>query len=137
MFSIGELSRRTGIKVPTIRYYEQIGLIARPGRTAGNQRRYGGADLDRLAFIRHARDLGLPIEAIRQLLDLSDEPERDCAEADRIVRIHLEGVRDRIARLRKLEGELERIAAQCAGGAVRDCHVIAALADHDLCAGEH
>jgi DNA-binding transcriptional MerR regulator len=137
MFSIGELSRRTRIKVPTIRYYEQIGLVEAPGRTEGNQRRYARPDLERLAFIRHARDLGLPIDAIRQLLDLSDDPGNDCAEADRIVRIHLDGVRDRIARLRRLEDELERIAMQCAGGAVRDCHVIAALSDHELCVGEH
>jgi DNA-binding transcriptional MerR regulator len=137
MFSIGGLSRRSGVKVPTIRYYEQIGLIAAPGRTAGNQRRYRDPDLERLTFIRHARDLGLPIDAIRQLLDLSDDPGRDCAEADRIVGIHLDQVRDRIARLRRLERELERIAMQCAGGAVRDCYVIAALADHDLCAGGH
>jgi DNA-binding transcriptional MerR regulator len=61
MYSIGELSRRTGVKVPTIRWYEQAGLLDEPGRTAGNQRRYARADLERLAFIRHARDLGLGI----------------------------------------------------------------------------
>ena len=137
MYSIGDLSRMAGVKVPTIRYYEQMGLIASTGRTGGNQRRYDRAGCERLAFIRHARALGLPVPAIRQLLDLSDDPGHDCAEADRVVCIHLADVRGRIAKLRRLESELERIATQCAGGAVRDCYVIAALADHDLCASEH
>jgi len=137
MFSIGDVSRRAGIKVPTIRYYEQMGLVAEPGRTEGNQRRYGKAELDRLTFVKHARDLGLSIEAIRELLDLSDHPARPCAQADRIAAEQLAGVRARIERLRKLEAELERIATRCTGGTVDDCYVIHALANHDLCANEH
>src|SRR5690606_8356649 len=66
--SIGDLARRTGVKVPTIRYYEQIGLLPSPPRTAGGQRRYGEDELKRLDFIRHARDLAFDIEDIRQLL---------------------------------------------------------------------
>ncbi len=84
MLSIGELAKRTGVKVATIRYYEQMGLIAAPDRSEGNQRRYEKTDLDRLSFIRHARDLGLTIEAIRDLLALSAHPEKPCGEADRI-----------------------------------------------------
>ena len=84
MLSIGQLSKRTGVKVPTIRYYEQTGLIDAPERSEGNQRRYSNAELERLAFIRHARDLGFSIEAIRQLLDLSRDPDRPCADANRI-----------------------------------------------------
>ncbi|MGO4835845.1 MerR family transcriptional regulator, partial [Rhizobiaceae sp. 2RAB30] len=70
MFTIGDLSRKTGVKVPTIRYYEQMGLMAQAERSEGNQRRYGAAERDRLSFIKHARDLGLTIESIRELLDL-------------------------------------------------------------------
>ncbi len=137
MYSIGQLSQRTGVKVPTIRYYEQIGIIDEPGRSAGNQRRYGDADLDRLTFVRHARDLGLPLEAIRELVALGEHPEKSCAEADRIAAEQLAGVRQRIARLQRLEAELQRIASGCANGTVRECYVLQSLANHDLCAGDH
>jgi DNA-binding transcriptional MerR regulator len=136
MLTIGDLSRRTGVKIPTIRWYEQAGLIDEPGRTAGNQRRYGDADLERLAFIRHARDLGLGIEAIRELIELGQHPEKPCAGADRIAATHLRSVRARIARLQRLEQELARIA-DCGGDTVGECHVMKALADHDQCATEH
>lgn len=137
MLSIGELSKRTGVKVPTIRYYEQIGMLAAPDRSCGNQRRYERQDLDQLSFIKHARDLGLSLNAIRDLIDLSAHPEQPCADADRIVEEHLTSVRDRIARLRRLEVELERIATTCKTGKVGDCSVIHALSNHALCGGEH
>jgi DNA-binding transcriptional MerR regulator len=137
MHSIGDLSRRTGVKVPTIRYYEQMGLIDAPERSEGNQRRYGRPELERLAFIRHARDLGISIEAIRELIDLSGHAERPCADADRIAKEQLSSVRDRIARLQRLEKELERIATCCTGETVGDCYVIRALSDHALCTHEH
>src|SRR5688500_9445907 len=103
MFSIGDMSRRSRVKVPTIRYYEQMGLIGAPERSEGNQRRYEQADLERLMFIRHGRDLGLTIDAIRELLDLSGHPDRPCENADRIAAAHLSSVREKIASLRKLE----------------------------------
>ncbi|HEV7319516.1 MAG TPA: helix-turn-helix domain-containing protein [Ensifer sp.] len=137
MYSIGDLSRRTGVKIPTIRYYEQMGLIAAPERSEGNQRRYEKSELDRLAFIRHARDLGLSIESIRDLLALSQHPERPCGEADRIASEHLATVREKIARLKKLEQELERIVACDGNHTVGDCYVIRALADHSMCDSEH
>jgi len=135
--TIGELSRRTGVKIPTIRYYEQSGLIEEPLRSDGNQRRYGRAALDRLGFIKHGRDLGLPIEAIRELISLSGDPERPCADADRIAKAHLAAVRQRIARLQRLEAELERIAFGCEGEHIGECYVIQCLADHSLCESEH
>ncbi|MEX0956785.1 MAG: helix-turn-helix domain-containing protein [Rhizobiaceae bacterium] len=136
MLTIGELSRRTGVKVPTIRWYEQAGLIEEPGRTAGNQRRYGDTDLERLAFIRHARDLGFGLDSIRELIELGGHPERPCADADRIASAHLDDVRQRIARLQRLADELERIA-DCGGHSVGECHVLNALGDHHQCAAEH
>ena len=132
-FTIGHVARETGSKVQTIRYYEQIGLMPRPDRTEGNQRLYTLADIDRLAFIRHARDLGFSIEAIRELLGMADRPDMPCDEADAIVFRHLENVRIRIARMQALESELARMLRQCAGGAIADCRVIEALGDHRPC----
>ena len=137
MFSIGELSRATGVKVPTIRFYEQMGLLDAPERSHGNQRRYEKKGLERLAFIKHARDLGMNIEAIRKLIRLSAHPDQPCDDADRIAKEQLEAVRGRIARLKRLETELERIASGCEADHIGDCYVIRALSDHELCADEH
>lgn len=133
MLSIGKLSTATGVKVPTIRYYEQIGLLQEPIRSAGNQRAYDTASLNRLAFIRHARELGFPLEAIRELLSLSDQPGMSCEAADCIAKRQLVSVQSRIARLQSLQDELQRMVSQCAHGTVSDCKVIEVLGDHNLC----
>lgn len=131
---IGTLAERTGVKVETIRYYEQVGLLPPPERSQGNQRRYGRRHVERLAFIKHARDLGFAVEAIRALLRLSDNPAMACDEAHAIAVAHRDDVRRKIARLRSLEAELERIAATCSGGvAACECAIIEALADHRHC----
>ena len=138
MLSIGELSRRTRVKVPTIRYYETVGLLTAPERTGGNQRRYDQASLERLSFIRHARDLGFSIEAISSLIELQGHPDRSCQAATEIAAAQLSDVRAKIKRLRALEKELLRIADGCDGdGVSEDCYVLASLADHDLCQREH
>jgi DNA-binding transcriptional MerR regulator len=137
VLTIGELSRRTGVKVPTIRWYEQAGLVDEPGRTEGNQRRYGSADVERVAFIRHARELGFDLESIRQLIDLAGHPERPCTNAHAIAAAQLSEVREKLARLRRLEAELERMTAHRAHGTAGECYVLRSLADHDLCEGEH
>lgn len=137
MLSIGDLSRHTGVKVPTIRYYEQMGLLDAADRTDGNQRRYETTDRDRLAFIKHARDLGFTIEAIRELLDLSGHPERACGHADDIAARQLAIVQDKIARLRLLETELQRMVGTAHDGRVKDCYVIRSLANHEFCSGDH
>ena len=138
MFSIGDLSRRTGVKVPTIRYYDQIGLLTPAARTAGNQRRYGPGAPERLQFIRHARDLGFPLDAISALIALQDHPDRSCAEANQIAAAQLADVRGRIARQQRLERELARLVRGCDGeGVAQDCYVLASLADHGLCETEH
>lgn len=137
MLTIGKLGEAAGVKVPTIRYYEQIGLLPEPERSAGNQRLYGQSALDRLAFIRHARELGFPLDAIRDLLSLSDRPDQSCAAADVIARAQLAEVESRLARLTALKGELGRMVVQCAGGRIADCRVIEVLGDHSLCATDH
>lgn len=138
MFSIGELSRRTNVKVPTIRYYEDVGLMAPPDRTEGNQRRYDRTALECLSFIKHARDLGFSVDAIRSLAELQNHPERSCQAATDITVARLSEVRAKIRKLRALEKELVRIANGCDGaGASGDCYIMASLADHDLCHHEH
>ena len=127
--AIGEAARQSGVKVPTIRYYEQIGLLLTPPRTESNRRLYEAADLRRLAFIRHARELGFDVEAIRTLLTLQDNPGQSCEEADRIAREHMAEVDQRIAKLRALRAELQRMVEACACGRVADCKVIETLAD--------
>lgn len=138
MISIGELARRTGVKVPTIRYYEQVGLIGEPGRTAGNQRRYGAEHEAQARFVRHARELGFPLSDISALLALQRHPDRSCAEATEIARHQLEAVRGRLRRLAALEQELERITGSCNGEcAVAECDVLAAVADHGSRRSDH
>jgi len=136
MLSIGELSRQTGVKIPTIRYYEQMDLITAPERSAGNQRRYSPVELSRLSFIKHARDLGLTIEDIRELLTLSAQPDMPCAEANRIAANHLKAIRTRIAQLQRLESELARMST-CSADNIKDCYVIESLSNHELCADHH
>ena len=137
MLTIGDLSRKTGVKIPTIRYYEQMGLLSPAERSEGNQRRYTKEQRERRSFIKHARELGLTIEAIRELIDLSGHPERPCSRADRIAAEQLRDVREKIQKLRRLEKELARIATHCAGEQIKDCYVIRALAHHEMCETEH
>lgn len=136
MYSIGDLSKRTGVKVPTIRYYEQMGLIEAIERTQGNQRRYSQAGLQRLSFIRHSRELGFSINDIRDLLELSDHPEHPCGDAHGIAVRRLQDTRAKIKKLKQLEKELKRLSA-CDAGSVQNCAVIEALADHNLCESTH
>ncbi|MBN9506652.1 MAG: helix-turn-helix domain-containing protein [Sphingopyxis granuli] len=130
--AIGDLARQTGTKVNTIRFYEDIGLLPRAVRTASGRRSYGIPDVRRLAFVRHSRALGFSVEEIRSLLALSDEPERDCAEAAAIARRHLQDIETRITRLETLRDALSEVAVSCEGGRARDCRVIEAIAGTDL-----
>lgn len=127
--SVGRLAAAGGCTVQTVRYYERIGLLPAPARSAGNQRLYAPAAAERLAFIRHARELGFPVEAVRDLLRLSDDPDRPCEDADRIARTHLADVERRMARLIALKAELERMMARCEGGRIAECRVIEIVAD--------
>lgn len=131
--SIGQAARDSGVKVPTIRYYEEIGLLSPAGRTESNRRLYAPGDIRRLAFIRHARELGFELPAIRALLHLQDDPAQSCASADAIAKQRLADVRRRIASLRALEAELTRMVEGCAHGRVENCRVIEILADHGEC----
>lgn len=135
--TIGDAARQSGVKVPTIRYYESIGLLPAPPRSEGNQRAYQEQDIARLAFIRHARELGFEIEAIRTLLSLQDDPHQSCASADAIAKARLIEVEQRIRSLLALKAELEMMVEGCGHGRVDQCRVIEVLADHGHCRHEH
>ena len=128
--TIGQLSKETHCKVPTIRYYEQIGLIPAPSRTAGNQRRYGPEHVARLGFIQHCRELGFHQQAVRDLLKLTKHPNLNCEAVTEIARTHLDEVSQRIARLAALKLELERMIEVCRGGQIANCRIIETLSDH-------
>lgn len=125
--AIGELGRLTDTKVETIRYYERIGLLAPPARTAGNYRAYGPEHLNRLSFIRRSRDLGFSLDQVRALLDLSDDRDRSCEAIDTIAKAHLAEVDRKIADLRALRRELGSMIDQCRCGTVAECRIIEAL----------
>lgn len=135
--TIGALAKASGVKIPTIRYYEEIGLVPAPSRSEGGQRRYDLSALRRLRFIRHARDLGFDVDAIRTLLELAGQPDAPCANADFIARAHLASIDDKISRLQALRGELVRMTAICENGRIAECRVIEVLADHTLCETDH
>ncbi|PWG01981.1 MerR family transcriptional regulator [Sphingosinicella humi] len=126
---IGELGAATVTKVETIRYYEQIGLLPPPARSPSNYRSYGPEHLQRLAFIRRARDLGFPLDQVRELLSLADDKDRSCEAVDEIARAHRATVKRKMAELRALGDELDRLIGQCGHGVVADCRIIEALAD--------
>lgn len=125
---IGELAMATATKVETVRYYEKIGLLAPPARSASNYRSYGSEHLARLSFIRRARDLGFTLEAVRELLALSDDSEQSCEAVDLIASIHLADVERKIADLTALRSELGRVLGSCRHGTIADCKIIESLA---------
>jgi DNA-binding transcriptional MerR regulator len=127
--AIGEAARRSGVKIPTIRYYEQIGLLPAPERAENQRRVYVSTDLNRLAFIRHARELGFDIEAIRALIALQEDPHQSCAAADETARARLSEVDRRIASLQALRKELHRMVANGCEGRVENCRVIETLSE--------
>jgi len=127
----GALAAGTGCNIETIRYYEQVGLLAPPPRSAGGHRLYGRDLVRRLNFIRRSRDLGFTIKEVRELLRLVDGGTYTCAEVEQLARDHVREIRRKIADLRRLQKVLETMAAQCNGGAVPDCPIVDALIDPD------
>ena len=130
--SIGAASRQTGCSVPTIRYYEEVGLLAAAPRTEGNQRHYDAAALRRLAFIRRCRDFGFTIGQVRELVGLVDQPGRNCMEVRDVAQAHLEEVQKKLAELQSLKASLSAFVSSCdtacAGGPAVDCTILEDLA---------
>lgn len=126
--TIGDLAKATGTKVETIRYYERIGLLPTPGRTGSNYRAYDEEHLNRLSFVRRARDLGFSLDKVRELLGLADQTDRSCEAVDIIARQHLHEVERKIVDLTALRDELAEIIERCNHGTVAECRIIGALA---------
>jgi MerR family mercuric resistance operon transcriptional regulator len=125
--TIGVLSRRTGCKVETIRYYERIGVLPAPGRSAGGHRLYDEDHFKRLSFVRRSRELGFTLDEVRTLLGLVDSGNVSCAEVKALTLCHAGEIRAKIADLRRMEKVLRQMAAQCDGGTVPDCAILEAL----------
>lgn len=132
MLTIGKLAKAAGVNTPTIRYYEEIGLLPAPDRSESGQRVYGADDLERLTFIRRCRDFGFGIDQVRLLAGLSISADKDCKEVGDIARGHLKEVQAKLTELKALERSMQRFVAQCdavcCGGPGRDCVVFKDLA---------
>ena len=124
---IGALSERTGVNIETIRYYERIGIMPEPPRTAGRQRVYDTGHLERLFFIRRSRELGFSLDEIRALLQLVDGGDFTCDEVHELTMTHIDNIRCKIADLRRMERVLKDMAAKCDGGDVPECPILDAL----------
>ena len=124
---IGALSGRTGCKIETIRYYEKIGLLPAPPRSAGGRRLYSHAHLKRLTFIRRSRQLGFHLHEIRELLNLVDGGSYTCDEVKKLTLTHAGEVERKIADLQRMRSVLREITSKCSGGKVPDCPIIDAL----------
>ena len=121
---IGELASATATKVETVRYYEKIGLLLPPARTSANYRAYGHDHLARLSFIRRARNLGFTLEAVRELLTLSDDKSQSCDAIDEIARVHLTEIDRKIAELQSLKRALADLSERCHGDDGPDCPIL-------------
>jgi len=137
VYTIGQLSKLADCKVPTIRWYEDKGLLPAANRSEGNQRRYSPQHLMTLKFIRHARALGFDLPAIQKLLTLNGCCYGDHLEADQIAREHLDEVRGKILQLQAMEQELVAMLDGCAYETDHQCRILEVLADHSLCQHEH
>lgn len=126
--SIGQLAQASNVNIPTIRFYEKIGLLPEPRRAANDRRIYDEAAIRRRAFIRHARQSGFSVEAVRNLLDLSDHPERPCGGANLLATQQLQDVEAKIGQLETPRDELRRMVEAACNGQAADCRVIETLA---------
>lgn len=130
---IGELGAAAGVEVETIRYYEKLGLLPAPPRRANGYRTYTHAHLERLAFVRHCRALGMSLADVQRLLDLLAHPESDCHAADCLIDAQLERVRERLQSLRVLEQQLTALRARCRSQCTAaNCGIL-----HELLAAAH
>lgn len=128
LLKIGELARRTGAAVETIRYYEREGLLAAPARSEGNYRLYGSAHLERLQFILHCRSLDMTLDEIRRLLELREAPSESCAGVNELLDGHIGHVQQRIAELQQLQAQLVELRGRCQSArATRDCRILEGL----------
>ncbi len=127
LLTIGEAAKAADTRPETIRYYEKIGLLPQPARSSGNYRGYMNKDVARLGFVRRARELGFPIDQIRELLELADHDDHDCCTVDEMTRAHVCTIESKIVDLLALKRELNMMLESCRGGRVSDCRILEAL----------
>ena len=132
---IGALSKRTGVHIETLRFYERDGLFPPPPRTTGGHRVYDEDHVKRLTFIRRSRELGFTLREVRELLALVDRKDFTCDEIKELTLGHAGQVHNKIADLKKIETVLRDMAAQCDRGAVPECPVVDALFSGDSVGG--
>ncbi|CAB3783811.1 MerR family transcriptional regulator [Pararobbsia alpina] len=125
-YSIGALSSLSGVNIETIRYYERVKLLAAPARSSNGYRCYDHSAAERLTFVRRGRELGFTVDEIRRLLELADNPDRPCADADQMVLAHLENIEGRIRDLQRMRKALREIS-RCAGTTAADCRLVRTL----------
>ena len=127
---IGDLAKRSGCEVVTIRYYEKEGLLPKPARSGGNFRLYSDVHIERLQFIRHCRSLDMSLSEIRALLGLRDNPTEDCGEVNARLDAHIQQVNVRVQALLQLRQYLLALRGQCSGARpVRACGILQGLSD--------
>jgi DNA-binding transcriptional MerR regulator len=136
-YSIGHLSERCDVKVPTIRFYEEIGLMPKPIRTAANRREYDTTSLQQLHFIKHARLLGFEIDDIKELIMLKTKPSQSCEKADLIALKTLLAIDEKIQSLMKMKSEVKALLESCSKQDVQHCSVIGQLSNDALCERLH
>lgn len=124
---IGELAKLTHTVIETIRFYEQAGVLAPPPRTAGGYRNYGADQVQRLTFVRRCRELGFSLDEVRSLLSIADRSEESCATVTEIAGAHLDEVRNKLKRLRRLERTLMSLNHSCRGGKIEQCRILESL----------
>jgi MerR family transcriptional regulator, mercuric resistance operon regulatory protein len=124
ILAIGELSKRSGVKIETIRYYERVKMLPAPSRAASGRRIYGATDLRILGFIRRSRELGFSLDEIRALLRLGGPAKASCREVREIAAHHLQDIRAKLDDLAKLERLLAKTVARCSGKTAPDCPVL-------------
>ncbi|PHQ74583.1 MAG: heavy metal-responsive transcriptional regulator [Shewanella sp.] len=125
---IGEVAKKTGLSVKSIRYYHDIGLIC-AARGENGYREYDKPQIDSLNFISHSRDLGFSLDDCRSLLDLKLNQDRDAEDVKRLAKTHLDMVSDRITKLQALESQLKHLIKDCRGGHQPDCAILSGLSE--------
>lgn len=128
-WKIGELAKKSGCPVVTIRYYEKEGLLPEPDRSGSNYRLYGQEDMERLRFIRHCRRHGMKLSEVRELLAFKDHPTRTCDWINTLVQRHIDNVEEQIASLTQLKTHLERLLRTCSGGGTEHCGILESLSE--------
>ncbi len=126
-YAIGQMSRRTGVNIETIRYYERIAIMPKPDRSEGGNRQYNHPQLKRLFFIKRCRELGFSLKEIRALLEMVDRDDFSCHEVHEMTISHLGKIKAKLDNLKLLETSLRKMASQCSRGNVPDCPIIDTL----------